>query len=137
MGLPATAPADLVVTRLDAEVAGLTAGENLFVGPILAGDAGGTLPAEAVFVQVGSGAVDRQMNGKTLRSPVVQVVTRSPGVAAVQTLARAALAALDGWRPGTGGYIDCISLQPEPVAMGLDADGNNRLSFNVQLRWGE
>ncbi len=132
----ATAPDDDVYTRLAAAVPGLTAGTNLFTGPVR--EVGDTVPGECVFVLASGGAAPQAYAGPTAvetRFSGVQVRVRSAKQSfdAGETLARAVCAALHHQQASMSGYINVRALQSEPLYIGEDKAGYHGWSINLEL----
>lgn len=138
MGFPATEPAAAVAAVIDAAIAGLTLGTNLFTGleKPAAPDAG--VPHAAVFVVAygGSDVVPymgqtEKLDGRDFR---VQVLIRSDvdDEAGGLTMARAIMVATNRITTGLPtGYFSLRSLQPCPAPLGRDNGEHYTYTVNV------
>lgn len=138
MSLPTIDPATVAANRLASEVGSLTAGTNLFIGPVRGQSE--TIPALCVFVASTGGPIPERVLGSfhTIRRPRVQVRVRGAGEAGYQEcmdLARACANALDGWHPD--GYMVGRLVDPDVAGMGFDAQGNPEFVFNLEFMWSD
>lgn len=136
MSLPTADPATVTATRLADQVGSLTAGTNLFIGPVRGHSE--TIPALCVFVAAVGGAPPDRMFGsfRTVKYPHVQVRVRGDGEDGYQAaldLARACASAVDGWRPDE--YMVGRLLDSDVAGMGFDTQGNPEFVFNLEFLW--
>ena len=137
MSIPTTDPATMTANRIANQVGALTAGTNLFIGPVRGHSE--TIPLLCVFIQSTGGPYPERMLGsfRTVKNPHVQVRVRGDGEGGYQAgldLARQCAAAVDGWHPG-GGYMVGRLLDSDVSGMGLDSQGNPEFVFNLEFLW--
>lgn len=131
--MPAQPPDLAVVSHLAASIAALTAGANLFGGPVRPHGQG--VPLQAVFCLATGGPVNTPYFGaeRSWSVHLVQVRVRSaPEKFAVgQALGRDCLAALH--LAQLQGYTSCRVREPGPNYLGVDGNGCHDFSLNVEL----
>lgn len=127
-------PVDLL-RHLDAQTTAVTAGTNLFYGPVRAPSTNGAVPVEAVFLMGAGGPPASRVLGTAmeLRHPTVQAIIRSTGFASGDTLARTVYSVLQSASPSTGNaYMDVVAQQSEPVF--LEQDKNLHYFWSINFR---
>lgn len=123
----------------------LTAGTNLFSGPVLPATPDTSvagIPSQAVFVNAGGGPAPMPYmgSGTSLYKSAVQVRTRSNPRDDVngKALARAMrellhTAAIQIVGAGGTQYVQCLTNEAEPLFIGLDQGGRSEFSSNFVL----
>ena len=134
----ATPDADLV-TKLDTELATLTAGTNLFNGPLR--PISTYVPTKCVFVYcLPGGSILNYCDGSRtpqLYNATVRIVVRGndQDYADGRTLARSIRDAIHDNGPST--YIACRCLNAEPEYYGSDDDGGHLFGLDVEMLYSE
>ena len=123
------------VTFIGAAGIGLTAGTNLFIGPIKARSA--VVPVDAVFATSAGGPPPERSMGQVeeTRRAIVSLQVRWSTMVAGDSKIRAIQNALQG--AGISGYLDVGSVESEPVLIGRDSEGYYLFLLNFELVYNE
>lgn len=123
-----------LVTHLAAAGVGLTAGTNLFRGPVRG--ALDEVPGEAVFVLLSGGFREGRIgNARVVRDAAIQIVVRGKRDAfeAGITLARNVWDAVH--YAVIAGYLDVQCDQGEPLYLGETEDGRHQWAVNATMAY--
>lgn len=131
-------PDEVMVIVVDAAVAALTMGTNLFAGPLSAYDLQQGFPHQAVFINADGGSRSRPIRGTAdERHPQCTVYVRSKSTGSAssfatgQQLARDVMFAIDQAPPT--GWCEFRALDSHPSYEGRDDDGHHGWSFAVEV----
>lgn len=128
-------PVDLM-RHLDSQSTALTAGVNLFRGPVRAPSS--NVPVEAVFLNGDGGPpASRVFGGATeVRHPTITTIIRSNGYDSGYALAQTVYDKLQSASPSTGNvYMDVMALQSEPSFLQQDKNMHYFWSINWRVTY--
>ncbi len=135
MAQPADPPELIICNRIDAQIASLTAGTNLFQGP--SRPPSNVVPHAAVFVAPYGGQSSPDMgvpSDDRFFKCQVRVRGNVDDWPTARTLTRSIITALDRYAPGSG-WVEIRVLDAGPIDLGIDDTEHPIFVLNVRISY--